>query len=425
MVNNSEGERKLICIPSDLTIKYLCEHIDKGKLDIQADFQRRYVWDKKPSLKSRLIESALLKIPIPTIYIAELPDGTEEVIDGQQRLSTFHSFFNNEFELSKMEILTEFNGKKYEDLPQQPRDYQYELDNYSIRVIKVLKESDPEIKFDIFERLNRGSVVLKEQELRNCIYRGSFNNLLKKLTKEQLFLNMQNLDEPHNRMLDAERALRFFAFCDKSERNYKSPLKTFLNIYMEANRTPPQNELERKEKMFNKSLELCEIVFGEFAFKRWYGGNSKEFPNGQCENTINEGIFDIQMYGFMEYEKRDIIHKAQFIRDAFFDLCCDASFVQTIEKGTYDTNTVKARTEKWLAKLREIAGYSDQDRRLYTYEEKKALFQQSEQTCQICKNKINSIENAHVDHIERFVDGGKTTIKNGQITHRYCNLAKG
>jgi hypothetical protein len=419
-----QKERKLICVPTEPTIKDLCSRIDKGKLDTRAKFQRRYVWENKITLKSRLIESVLLKIPIPTIYTAELPDGTEEVIDGQQRLSTFHSFLQNEFELKKLEILTELNGMKYSDLSQLPKDYQSELDNYGIRVIKILKESDPEVKFDIFERLNRGSVILKEQELRNCIYRGNLNDLLIKLTDNKLFLKMQNLPEPHRRMQDAERILRFFAFCDMSERKYKSPLKTFLNTYMEAHRNLSTKEIETKEQQFKKSLEICEFVFRDMAFKRWHNGVSKENPNGYAEYDMNEGIFDIQMYGFMEYEKRQIVNRAEAIRDAFLDLCCDTIFIATVEKGTYDTTQVKTRTDMWFSKLREVIGYPEHDRRLYNYEEKDRLFKEVNGICQICKGKINDITNADVDHKKRFAEDGKTTIENGQIAHRYCNLAK-
>jgi hypothetical protein len=225
-------------------------------------------------------------------------------------------------------------------------------------------------------------------------------------------------------MVDAERTLRFFAFCDNSERNYKSPLKQFLNKYMEKKRNITDAELEEKKKLFKKCVELCQQVFGELSFRRYYLGNENE--EGKKDKKINEGLIDIQLYGFMEYEKRNIVGKEQIIRDAFIDLInSDKQMIESIEKGTYGTPQVKLRTEKWLNKLREIIGYPENDRRLYTSEEKKFLFEKAEGICQICKNKIYSLDDAHVDHIERYVEGGKTTIKNGQITHRYCNLRKG
>lgn len=421
-------ERKVSTTPSDPNIKDLCDRIDRGMLIARAEFQRNYVWKDRPTLKSRLIESVLLKVPIPVIYTAEMEDGKEIVVDGQQRLLTFHDFLRKDgFSLKGLKILKNLNGKTYQTLPQKPVDLQYEIETYPIRVVKILKESHPIIKFDIFERLNRGSVKLNEQELRNCIYRGNFNDLLKELVKNKDFLRLQNLKEPHKRMIDVERILRFFAFCDKSEHNYKSPLKAFLNNYMDNKRNIPKREIEEKNRLFKKSVELCQQVFGDLAFRRWHAGLNKENPNGSQERTINEGIFDIQMYGFMEYDKRDIVGKAQFIKDAFIDMICsDKEVIDSIEKGTYDTNKVKLRIEKWFSILRKIVGYPSNDRRLYTFEEKKALFERKDgNICQICKNEIKFIDDVHVDHIKRYIEKGETVLGNGQITHRYCNLHKG
>lgn len=425
-IENKVAKRKLFTEASDPTIKDLCDRITKGRLIARAEFQRKYVWDNRPSLKSKLIESVLLKVPIPIIYTAERDDGKEEVVDGQQRLLTFHNFLNNQFRLSKLEILEDLNGKTYQNLPQEPLDLQTLVDTYPIRVIKILKESDENTKFDIFERLNRGSVKLNEQELRNCMYRGSFNNLLKELVYDSTFLNLQNLNAPHNRMVDAERILRFFAFYDLSERKYKSPLKSFLNNYMKKKREIEAEERTEKIVLFRKSVELCSLVFGDVAFRRWHVGWNKQDPNGYSDNKINESIFDVQMYGFTQYEKRDIVDKAQTLKDAFIDLFCQPEFAETIEIGTYDTERVKKRTEGWFSILREIAGYSNQDRRLYTYADKKMLFERENgNICGICGNQIRSVEDAHVDHKEKFADGGRTVIENAQLTHRYCNLSKG
>jgi hypothetical protein len=414
--------RKILTEKADPEIRSICERIDKKTLIARADFQRDYVWETKPIIKSRLIESVLLEVPIPIIYTAESDDGKEEVIDGQQRILTFYHFKHNKFPLKGLTILKDLNGKKFEDLSEELQD---KFLGRGISVIKILAESQKDIKFEIFVRLNRGSVKLGEQELRNCIYRGNFNDLIKELTKNKDFLRLQGLKEPHKRMIDAERILRFFAFCDKTERHYKGPLKKFLNDYMEPKRELTEKELKEKEQVFKKCVELCQQVFGDLSFRRWYPGN-KEDHNGNREEKMNEGLMDIQLYGFMEYEKRQIVGKEQIIKDEFMKLVSnDKEFIESIEKGTYDTSKVKLRTDKWFNILRKIAGYPTSERRIYTFEEKKALFDKAEGICQICKNKISSIDDAHVDHIERFSEGGKTIIKNGQITHRYCNLHKG
>ncbi len=409
--------------PSEPPIKELCDRITKNKLDLQAEFQRQYVWDDKPELKSKLIESVILRVPIPVIYTAELNDGRDVVVDGQQRLRTFYEFCKKDgFKLSKLEILSDWNGWGYKDLPSEVQDM---IDSYPIRVIKILNDTYPDIKYDVFERLNRGSVKLTDQELRNCIYHGSFNLLIKELVHNTDFLRLQNLDDTHERMKDAERILRFFALCDRGIVNYQSPVRRFLNDYMDEKREINEDEKRKKTESFKKCAELCSMVFGNLAGHRWVQEDPNQ-PDGATSKNFNEGILDAQMVGFIEYSKHDITPKMQLIRDGFLDLLTKRQFIDTVELGTYGTKQTKRRMELWSRTLRDIMDYPSEDRRLYTYEEKNRLYHQKDgDVCKICKGRILDIDDAHVDHIERYVDGGKTTLKNAQLTHRYCNLEKG
>ena len=420
--NISLKDRKIQTQPSDTPISNLCDRMTKGRLTVQAEFQRDYVWETKAELKSKLIESVLLKVPIPVVYTAEMNDGKEVVVDGQQRLKTFFEFRKPDgFKLSKLKILDELNGKSYAELSEED---QTKFDEYPIRVVKILKESHPDIKYDIFERLNRGSVKLNDQELRNCVYRGNFNDLLRKLVTNQDFLKIQKLTEPNKRMKDVERILRFFALVDRGIQNYKSPLRTFLSSYMEEKMNISEKEIQEKTDQFKKCAELCKTVFGDLAGFRWV--KDEDDNSGYVATNFNDAVLDAQMIGFIEYSKRDVMPKASMIKDAYIDLVSTPSFSETVQIATYDTKKTKRRMEKWLTKLREIMDYLSDDRRLYTFEEKKRLFEQKDgNICKICKNQIMDINDAHVDHIERFVDGGETTLKNAQLTHRYCNLQKG
>ena len=430
------SERKIITQPSEPTINSLIDKIDKGKLVVRSLFQRKYVWEKQPVIKSRLIESVILNVPIPIVYTAEdKQTGKELVIDGQQRLLTFHGFKNNQFKLKGLTILKELNGYKFNDLSNKNdpvikkisdkmEDLQDSFCDRPLRVVKILKESHPDIKFEIFERLNRGSVKLNDQELRNCIYRGSFNELLKELAENKDFLRMQGLKNTHSRMLDIERILRFFALCDKGERNYKSPQKKFLNDYMLEKQNIGEAEANKKKELFKKCVEICQTVFGNAAYKRVFPGND-ETPNGYIDKSLNQGIFDVHMCGFMEYNKRDVIPRSQEIKEAFLKLVTsNDKFIETIEIGTYGTAQVKLRMETWVGKLREVMGMPNDEKRLFTYEEKKRLFDQNN-VCKLCGNKITYIEDAHVDHEKRFSEGGQTSLSNARLTHRYCNLKRG
>jgi len=340
-------ERRLQTQASDPPISDLCDRMTKGRLDVQADFQRNYVWENKSELRSKLIESVLLKVPIPVVYTAEMSDGKEVVVDGQQRLRTFLEFRKKDgFKISRLKILENLNNKGYADLPEE---LQIKFDEYPIRVVKILKESHPDIKYEIFERLNRGSVKLNDQELRNCIYRGNFNILLRKLTENQNFLQIQKLVEADKRMKDVEKILRFFALSDKGIQNYKSPMRTFLSTYMEENREITEKEIQEKTEKFKKCVELCKIVFGELAGHRW---TKDEYDiGGYIANIFNDGVFDAQMIGFIEYSKHDVMPKASVIKDAYIDIVSTPSFIETVQIATYSTKQTKRRMEKWLFRI--------------------------------------------------------------------------
>jgi hypothetical protein len=214
-VNFSHGTRRIL----DLYRSY---HVDK-ELDPRPSFQRGYVWDRNRATK--LIESILLHVPIPLIYTAEEEDGREVVIDGQQRLTSCFSFIEGffpptandlerskaghevkkrPFRLGKMKILKDLEGKGYEQLDP---DMKKTLDRYGLQVIKISKESHPDVKFEIFERLNTGSVALADQEIRNCIYRGPYNDLINSLSNLEVFRKVLGLSAEAKRMQDVELVL--------------------------------------------------------------------------------------------------------------------------------------------------------------------------------------------------------------------------
>jgi len=162
-------ERHLRTQAYDKSVSDLIRMIRDGDIILNVEYQRNYIWDNKKA--SLLIESILINIPIPIIYASEESDNSWNIVDGLQRLTAIKKFYENNFKLQGLEILQELNGLKYEDLtPKATRI----LNNGILRIILIFYDSHPEIKYDIFMRLNTGSVKLKEQELRNCLYRGKF-----------------------------------------------------------------------------------------------------------------------------------------------------------------------------------------------------------------------------------------------------------
>lgn len=218
----SASERKLVTQPYDYSVDQLTSHVDKGKiLLIEVPYQREYVWDD--SKASRLIESLILNVPIPVCYFAENEDGTWEVIDGLQRVQSIVRFLRNEFTLRGLSVLTEMNGRRYRELP--ARD-QRRIDSRTLRFVVITDESHPDIKFDVFERLNTGAVKLLPQELRNCIYRGPFNDRLHELAKDQRFTAAIGRQKD-SRMRGEELVLRFFALYANLP-GYKPPVTQFV-----------------------------------------------------------------------------------------------------------------------------------------------------------------------------------------------------
>lgn len=277
------GRNKIYTDQGDPEIESLYNKWKRGKLVIQPDFQRQFVWDSKKS--SRLIESALLDIPLPVVYISQEKDGNEYVIDGQQRLTSFFSFIDGkfpdstDFRLSGLKVFAEYNRKYFSDLPDEGQD---KIRYCKIRTITFRKESDPNLKFEIFERLNTGSVSLNDQELRNCIYRGQYNQVLKTLATVPEFMSLMGISKPDKRMKDIELVLRFSAFFHQTYLNYRPPMRTFLNREMEKYQFISESDSAELESAFRNTIQIIRSVLGNNAFKRYYKGTDSN-PNGHWE----------------------------------------------------------------------------------------------------------------------------------------------
>lgn len=412
-------ERRLYSDKPDRSIFELYRQYQKGNLELQPEFQRLHVWDNSKS--SRLIESVLLEVPIPVIYLSEESDSKYSVIDGQQRLNAFIKFLENSLRLSGLRILTEQNGKKFQDIPKILQD---KFENATIRIIEIRKESHPDVKFEIFERLNTGAVQLNAQELRNCIYRGKYNALLKELSEDKDFQFLLGIKGLHSRMQDRELILRFFAFYHNTHLKYTPSMKHFLNKEMEQYRN--LNEAEEKElrKIFKKSARLSKTVFGDKAFIRFSGGSVKD-SNGYWEKKRNKGLFDIIMFDFTMYEENQIVPNSDTIKEELLWLMThDEVFIDSISgSGTDNKEKTITRFDKWRSALKEIVGINRVEPRNFSLQYKKQLYE-TDATCAICGQKIHLLDDAEVDHIEQYWRGGKTIPSNARLSHRYCNRAR-
>jgi hypothetical protein len=262
-----DEERRLVSFDSyDMTVRQLLDMFVEGAIFVPPEYQRQFVWGAER--ESELIESLLLGIPIPSLFMATNSDSTWEIVDGVQRLSTIAHFASSSDEtfakigrkgplrISDLEKVTSLNNSCYEDLT---KPVQLMFMTRPIRVTVLNDKSDLSVRFDLFERLNTGGVSLTNQEIRNCIFRGKFNEILKTLSKGEDFLTAVKLKETaqQNGMAE-EYVLRFFAYLDR-HKEFEHSVKGFLNDYMKEHAANPPSPA--KITLFRKSFAFLASAY--------------------------------------------------------------------------------------------------------------------------------------------------------------------
>jgi hypothetical protein len=244
-----------------------------GQIFLKPDFQRRDVWDTER--RSRFIESIIMNIPLPPVFLGEVEYGKWAVLDGRQRLTSIYEFRRGSFRLTGLKIWKELNGKNFEDL--QNADLDKFLLRQFIPAVIVKKESAPRVQYEVFDRLNTGGVVALPMEIRNAVYQGAFNKLLHGLSEAPDFLFLWGMPADKNkrtkfpffnRMYDLEQVLRFFAV---PEYDGTSKLKDFLGSFMDRrNEAYSRGEIkpEADSARFLAAYGLARALFGETAFRR-------------------------------------------------------------------------------------------------------------------------------------------------------------
>lgn len=239
--------------------KYLKE-IDKGKNEFFVpDYQREFVWDEQRQAK--FIESLMIGLPIPYIFLAETSDGRYEIVDGSQRIRTLTAFLNNELVLKGLEKLSSLNNFKYEDLDISR---QRKFRNISLKIIVLSERTTEETKNDLFERINRGSDLLKDMEYRKGFYTGKFNDLITELSKDNLYIKMTPIAKwLINRQEREELLLRFFAFSEWYPNfSDKKGISKQLDDYMKKMNEEYNDDIEKKlREKFYKTMKFVESCY--------------------------------------------------------------------------------------------------------------------------------------------------------------------
>ncbi|WP_432799924.1 DUF262 domain-containing protein [Poriferisphaera sp. WC338] len=346
-----KGERRLRTQAYDKSIFDIVEMINRGDICLDPDYQRNYIWDDRRA--SLLVESILLNVPIPVIYVAEDEENRWEVVDGLQRLNSLHRFFQNEFKLQKLEVLDELIGVKYKDLnPKAARI----LRNGILRIIMIFKESHSDIKYEIFMRLNQGAVSLSEQELRNCLYRGPFNDMLHELRSNKDVLTMLGLPQAHKRMADAELLLRHLTIKNGYNREtggistYTGNMRSSLNRYMESAKKTVASELNMVKDEFLRSTYNVLGVFGNNAFHRID-------ETGNFDGRLNRAIMDAILVAFGYFDNDDLVSRKDDIKEMLRVLINeDVEFLDAITVRTSQKGKMEYRVHTFTCQLAKIIG---------------------------------------------------------------------
>lgn len=345
-VDVPKEKRYLNTASYDYSVQFITELMTgpSPKVILEVPFQRNFVW--KEDRASQLIESVIMNVPIPPLYFAEEENNKWLVIDGLQRLNALKTFYENEYALKGMEILKELEKLKYKDLPPKARDL---LNDGLLRINVIKKDSHPDIKYDIFMRLNKGAVSLNYQELRNCLYRGEFNNQMKLLAKNNGFLKILNLKKPHERYQDVEFAIRYFAVKENLSindegiyevKNYSGKMVNFLNQFMDEKRKLTKDEVWHYKEEFDSLIKKVLTVFD----------SNKAFRDPlQSHTRINRPIAEFILLSFSTVEMEILIEKKQQIIDLLFrSLNDNEGFRKSISQRTSDKDVVNFRIDYWM-----------------------------------------------------------------------------
>lgn len=314
------------------TVAEVVKRINAKRYQLDPDFQRDFVWPV--TSQSRLIESCIMRIPLPVFYVAESLDGRIAVVDGLQRLTTFHRFLSEEFALvlktGEDQPAHPLDGKKFSDLPIQ---LQERIEDTQLTLYILDAKAPERAKLDIFERVNSGS-PLTRQQMRNCMFNGPATEWLKNAANSPEFLSASGRSLQQKTMRDREAINRFCAFYLLGEKSYKSgDMDEFLARALK-HMNDSADELNSLSKKFAHSMKANQWLFGEHAFRK----SLARLDKYAARSVLNIALFDVFSVILADYDKETIKEHEAEIREAAQSLIDDPAFNHSI---TYSTNSTR------------------------------------------------------------------------------------
>lgn len=342
-------QKDLVTSTVDYNLSTLAELINDNTIDLNPTHQRRLRWNS--TKQSKLIESFLMNVPVPPIFLNEDEYGSYSVIDGKQRLSAVTSFLSNNLVLEGLQIFSDINGNKFNDLPIKLRSII--RTRPTLRAIIILRQSDNDLKNEVFHRLNTGGEQLNPQEIRNNAFHGTLNDLIIELSDSRIFHDALGIKNKYRsaiyqEMRDAEFVLRFFTFKDDWE-VFTGGVRRRLDSFMATNRNPDNETLSAFRYDFLETLNIVTSVFGIHAFHRW-------MPERQIwRNQVLAALYDAQMFSCQYYKKELLIPYADTIVTKFKKLFMDDEFRRSIDAATNTPSYFKDRIRQLRRLIAETA----------------------------------------------------------------------
>ena len=332
-------------IVTTMTIANLIDRLRYDEIDLYPDFQRSgNLWDKVQ--QSRLIESLIVRIPLPAFYFDGADDDNLVVIDGLQRLTAIKHFaVDKSLALEGLEYLSDLEGKTFDQLSPslKRRVCEQNITAYIIRKGTPLK-----VRTSIFTRINTGGIQLNAAEIKNSVYRGRVSNLLKELAHSEEFKNATCNKVPSKRMLDREFVNRFLAFYVLDRNSYKGNLENFLVDVLDTLTNSEEHVFDACRNSFKKAMQRCWEIFGEHAFR-------KIMKNGKY-GSINKPLFECVSVCFAELSEKEYTslynNKNRFLYK-YTSLLKNEEFIKVITSGTAKIDSVKNRDNAVSALIQE------------------------------------------------------------------------
>ena len=311
------------------TIHEVLQQPHQNRFVVNPDFHLDFVW---PGAKqSKLIESVIMRIPLPAFYLAEDRGGKIMVVDGVQRLATFHRFLNNKLKL-QLPDRKELDGKAFKDLDKK---FQNRIKECNLIIYAIDSKVPERDCLDIFERVNSGG-PLSRQQMRNCMHIGKAAKFLKTEARTDLFLRATGERLNQETMRDCEFVNRFCAFKLLGVDAYKGDMDDFLSECLREMNAKEDEELLRLSAKFRRGLANSWVLFGKHAFR-------KREPKQESPNPLNASLWDVMSTGLSEHKKEPIREHAKSLNNAFFSLLKDLEFNDAITDDTNNSTKVKNR----------------------------------------------------------------------------------